>query len=132
MTKREIRTEWLKRLRSGEIQQTKEKLGSPEGSRCCLGVLCDIAVEQGVIEKPDVILNTTIGKEVLSYAGASGILPVQVAYWAGLRDTRGYSEILSEKGQYINLAVLNDSGASFHEVANTIEQCSDLFGDGDI
>lgn len=49
MTPQEARALWVERLESGAIQQGYNQLADGE-LRCCLGVLCDIAVEQGVIE----------------------------------------------------------------------------------
>jgi hypothetical protein len=43
----DIREEWLKRLRSGRYQKGRHSLRA-SGRHCCLGVLCDIAVDQGV------------------------------------------------------------------------------------
>ena len=45
----EIRAMWTAALRSGGIPQTKSKLRGGEDARCCLGVLCDLAVAGGVI-----------------------------------------------------------------------------------
>lgn len=98
---------WLDALRSGEYQQAKEVLarvdpdtGEVEGF-CCLGVLCDLAVKEGVIPAPvlvDRYENKTgigdkdryrygdpYGPEIRSTSTAE--LPVAVKEWAGLYDT---------------------------------------------
>lgn len=53
----EIKTEWIKRLKSGDYVQGQERLkrtmefkGQPECSYCCLGVLCDILQDKGLGE----------------------------------------------------------------------------------
>jgi hypothetical protein len=55
--KRKIRDGWASRLESGRYMQAREVLREPdvttdqcveEGGRCCLGVLCDYAIEEGV------------------------------------------------------------------------------------
>jgi hypothetical protein len=49
MTPQEARALWIERLESGTIQQGFGQLAAGQ-RRCCLGVLCDIAVEKGVID----------------------------------------------------------------------------------
>jgi len=46
----EIKTEWLSRLKSGDYVQGTGHL-CKNGNHCCLGVLAEIAVEQGLITK---------------------------------------------------------------------------------
>ena len=43
--KKEIAEKWVAKLRSGEIKQGTGFLRRSTGERCCLGVLCDMAVE---------------------------------------------------------------------------------------
>ena len=47
--KQEIAEKWVERLRSGKITQCTSVLGRVTGARCCLGVLSDLAVEEGII-----------------------------------------------------------------------------------
>lgn len=48
----DIKDLWVRELRFGNISQLRAKLGDHTGARCCLGVLCDIAVEHGIIPPP--------------------------------------------------------------------------------
>lgn len=55
--KQEIIDRWIAKLRSGEytqtngfLQNTVDRLDRPVGY-CCLGVLCEIAVEDGILSK---------------------------------------------------------------------------------
>jgi hypothetical protein len=118
MTKAEIKAEWVKRLRSGTINQTKYYLGLESGSRCCLGVLCDIAVDEGIIEKP--IITIGLGKVqagCLEYSGTRGSLPNEVCNWAGVSKDGDISQM------HCSLQYLNDStNKSFSEIADIIEQ----------
>lgn len=41
---------WANRLESGRVTQGRGKLGLLDGSRCCLGVACDLAVDLGVLK----------------------------------------------------------------------------------
>ena len=104
----EIAEAWVRRLEKGDIIQTTGRLGTPRGARCCLGVLCDMAVEQGIIPKPEVFANH------LSYDGESGILPLAVQIWAGMQSVNG----THTEGQ--PLSVLNDEGTSFKPIAGVI------------
>jgi hypothetical protein len=116
MTKQEIKTEWLKRLRSGDITQTQGVLGRTDGSRCCLGVLCDIAVEEKVVQKQ-------VSPEIstITYNFNSGFLPEVVREWVGM--TSSYGKIPT-KGT--DLATINDSrGTPFSRIADIIEENSD-------
>lgn len=46
--KQDIKELWVQRLESGHVPQAREMLADEAGGRCCLGVLCDIAIEQGI------------------------------------------------------------------------------------
>jgi hypothetical protein len=50
----EVKAEWLKELRSGNYAQGSGYLRLSNGEFCCLGILCEIAVKQGVIPEPEV------------------------------------------------------------------------------
>jgi hypothetical protein len=115
MTKQEIKTEWLRRLRSGTIPQTRGALGRTDGSRCCLGVLCDIAVEEKVVEtRVEAYTDTII------YDSFSGVTPLTVMTWAGMASRAGN---ITTKGT--SLGDINDSGTSFSTIADIIEENSD-------
>lgn len=86
----EIKDRWLEKLESGEYDQTSGELRNDEGY-CCLGVLCEVAVEDGVIERGEEVGYLT------AYAGyyssksdvpfiENSTLPKEVVEWAGLED----------------------------------------------
>jgi hypothetical protein len=105
---------WLERLRSG-LPQTQERLtrvaddGTVVG-HCCLGVLCEIAVEQGVVQ------NKTVHAGVITYDGEWLFLPDAVARWAGVH---GEGFLYDRNDSLTNL---NDGGASFETIADVIDQ----------
>ena len=112
-----IKANWLKALRSGRFVQgsgtlkyysVKEK----QFQHCCLGVLCELATEAGVIEasQPDMGMNRH------HFDGNTSTLPQSVMNWAGLLDTNPTIE-----GDR-SLAGMNDGGASFSTIADAIEQ----------
>ena len=94
--KHDIAERWVAKLRSGEIEQGTGYLGRSEGERCCLGVLCDMAVEEGVIPPPVMERgNMSSGGFALLYSqteisnGEYGVLPEAVVTWAQMKSTSG-------------------------------------------
>jgi hypothetical protein len=126
---KKIKDEWVKRLESGKIKQATGNLAIGE-TRCCLGVLCDIAVEQGLITKK------TTGEElgeptyddiddseiVWYYDGSDEILPESVRQWAGLDDDSPAVEIGNLTVKSKRLADINDEGSTFKEIAELIKK----------
>lgn len=112
----EIKSEWTTALRSGEYEQGTGMLRSADDKFCCLGVLCDLAVQNGVIPKPDVCFEDETAHEYLYGADQlGGILPSELVKWAGLE-----SHSPSVGGD--NLSHLNDGGTPFPEIADLIER----------
>lgn len=101
----QIKTEWVKRLRSGDYKQGMGSLNA-DNKFCCHGVLCEIAVENNIIEPP-----VDIGHYVMAYGEYSGMPPITVRRWARLGDF-----------EVTQLAKLNDKGWSFNEIADYIEK----------
>ena len=98
-----IKQLWVTALRSGQYRQGRGILRSTDGAHCCLGVLCDLhAKETGTLWYYD-------------YLGAFKWLPRQVADWAGLSSPD--PDILGS-----TLSRMNDSGATFREIADIIER----------
>ena len=114
---------WVAALRSGEYKQGRKTLQSKEGF-CCLGVACDLAVKAGL---PIIVgtrnINTDFGtgiKEVITYDGKPDYLPPIVQKWLGLSTASGgYKDG--------NLAIQNDFGSSFAEIADIIENHPEMF-----
>lgn len=121
---------WVAALRSGHYRQGIHSLNR-NGQFCCLGVLCELAME----ELPE--LERTVHEEtgVVTYDGSTQVLPVRVAEWLGFlindsRDPEGYAGywpnplVISspDYGSARSLAEMNDSGMSFHMIADAIER----------
>jgi hypothetical protein len=133
----EKKTAWLEALRSGDYAQGRNRLavrpwsadGNTAPKYCCLGVLCDLAVKDGVGEWEDL-------RGAFEYRGPDGkgaeyYLPLSVVRWAGLPedDNPNTSErdssnpkCTDDDGESTHLGSLNDNGLSFEEIANIIEE----------
>lgn len=74
---------WVDALRSGEFQQGSGRL-SVDGTYCCLGVACEVAIREGVpVEKTRVGASGQY-KKVYRYDETALFLPVAVQDWLGL------------------------------------------------
>jgi hypothetical protein len=125
-----IKARWIERLLSGEIEQGRDVLSRADGKKCCLGVLCDIAVDAGITEA-----RSTLGGPDEYYAKTAFDdfsdtgLPEAVSRWAGL-PVSDEAAIINELGgpevwipaARNSLAALNDSGLTFDQIADLIEQ----------
>lgn len=100
----EVKRQWVEALRSGKYKQGRGRLATPEGYYCCLGVLCEISPVKGVVDGYGVY-----------YDGYGHHLPPRVQEWAGLS---------SENPTLVRqqAATLNDTGYSFLEIADLIEE----------
>lgn len=121
----DIKKRWLEALRSGEYEQGREALCS-DGKYCCLGVLSDLAVEDG-IAKWQAPQNYSYSNDY-SIAGESAFLTDSIALWAGLSSVE--PSVIFE-GQEKCLHELNDGDfatnckrepLNFNELADLIEE----------
>lgn len=121
----EIKAAWVKALRSGDYEQGQHYLSYTDwgGQRrmCCLGVLCDLAVQQGVIPPPRVDHH---GRDLYGVRYGSNIsLPPEVMAWAGVESTEGdLPTTLHNSAGATCLSGLNDTGSTFDEIADVIEE----------
>jgi len=133
----QVKKMWLDALRSGEYKQGQNVLhayNSVGDERfCCLGVLCDIAVKHNVVARseeaktnyPEIDGYNTAG---FSYGWQSAMvdLPVEVIKWAGLPICDGDPLVVVNWDDDIegekNISTLNDSGWSFSDIADIIEE----------
>ena len=133
--KQEIKELWINALLSGEYQQGTGLLCNAEtnGEKfwCCLGVLTDLAIKNGVD------LDISMGHDMrhpnaIYFNGEAEKLPVKVQEWSGLNSLLGhysyedindfdYEEPETVAMLETTLAEDNDEGASFEELARTIE-----------
>lgn len=134
----EVLDELIKRLRSGQYKQGRSALrlrgvnGYPD-TYCCLGVLCEMAVENGAATRspadPD---DSTYWYGYGEGGDTSNIyLPNGVVDWAGIvsdieKESSMDDYYYEQKGyfgesKFDSLAVMNDDGKTFPEIADWME-----------
>lgn len=115
-----VKKKWLEALRSGKYPQGRSVLRNTGEQFCCLGVLCELAVEAGVatVERP-----RDENAYVYSSAGdrQCGVLPAGVSAWAGLNAGNPLVSIKEGPDNLRTLSALNDGGTTFGQIANYIE-----------
>jgi len=114
--KPEIAKIWCESLLSGEYEQGWSSL-SFGGKYCCLGVLCELAIKNGVN-----VIKKNVQSEPVNYNDCAGVLPTKVKEWAGMKTVLG--EYLEETG-VTSLAGKNDGGMIFAEIAKIIQARSE-------
>lgn len=108
--------EWTDALRSGRYRQGRGYLRTTpipneDPQFCCLGVLCDL-------HKDELIEDVNPYTAVQSYNGEESQLPQKLQDKFGISETGRLAESITAK----NLASLNDSGFTFDEIAEIIEE----------
>lgn len=114
----EIKQKWLEALRSDNYAQGTGWL-KRDDCFCCLGVLCDLySKETGHKWEPSIIED---GPD--KFISEGQVLPTIVREWAGLENCNPEvktSDCNTE--QSTSIAELNDSGASFEDLAEIIKE----------
>lgn len=108
-TQEKARRMWVRALRSGKYHWGKEQLHPTDDKHCCLGVLCEVAIKQGVIT---------------SYNPHTSYLPTAVKKWVGLNSTN--RDFYAPRYRIDTLAELNDESKRnpFKQIARMIENKS--------
>ena len=141
-----VRTRWLTALRSGDYRQGVGYLGYRDGAGdlafCCLGVLCELAVDAGVVARHDVdgrfyygdATDGPLDPDTTHVDVYDTDLPPVVREWAGLRpeDANPVLDDVADVGD-VSMVDLNDGASaapgiraveprSFDEIADLIER----------
>lgn len=107
----ENRAKWVAALRSGEYQQGKQELRTDQGSYCCLGVACVVAIADGVEDRWPDDGGFTWDEQ----------LPRSVRDWLGLASRAG--DLVAEiEGRKHLIALNDDAEFTFAQIASVIEQ----------
>lgn len=114
----EIKKKWTDALRSGKYEQGYNRLkniilvseGKDLVTHCCLGVLCELAVEEKICYENDRYFGSK--EHVLSWDA----LPKAVSFWAELDDS---DPVVEDR----HLSIWNDRyQKSFNEIADLIDE----------
>jgi hypothetical protein len=118
----EVKRKWVAALRSGEYRQGEGALHNldTDGNHrfCCLGVLTDLAIKDGVVE------DWALGNKAnLQCEGQVAYLPEPVAIWAVGDPLLALCDFHVEvAGEHNTLAGCNDDGYTFEQIADIIEE----------
>jgi regulator of RNase E activity RraB len=115
----DVKKKWVAALRSGEYTQGRDCLyNADNGKFCCLGVLCDIAVNENVIDCDGTMDDEFIGV-LYTFDAEAYELPYQVQEWAGLESS---NPCVVYNKDILSIATLNDDKRhTFNELADIIE-----------
>src|SRR5690242_8245480 len=105
--RQDIALDWADRLESGKYPQGRFAL-QRNGMFCCFGVLAEMAVEAGAIEKTP---KAHWAGEEYAYDGDACGVTANVQKWSGMVGTEGKLD------EETNLMDMNDTGFSFVEIA---------------
>lgn len=148
--KPEVKKLWLDALRSERYAQAQKRLMKPEyegkPKACCLGVLCDVMMKEGLIEGEWKSVSL-MGETRLSFVtpnGSNTLLPpedviraafdmpkeafdrsvvtVHRTFATKLRNNSKFCRGVLLDDHDARLFELNDNGASFAEIADIIEE----------
>lgn len=128
---KEIQKQWINALKSGQYNHGIHRLhqvGRTKDSAqfCCLGVLCELAVEAGVIKRCDdyILIDSKSGVHSIGYINSAGkvfhgFLPPEVGEWAGLHH---FQNVFWDKDNVTrHLAVVNDNAGSYEPAIKEIK-----------
>lgn len=136
----EIKARWIAALRSGEFAQGAGWLrtdGDDESRYCCLGVLCEMATQDGTIPPfsprdgyggqftmPSLLVRawSNADRNDIPYGNRDWLVAVDDATKAAMSP----AAVLEIVNGTASVAVLNDDGFTFEQIANLIE-ADDLF-----
>lgn len=117
----DIKEKWVENLLSGKYKQGKECLRLDNNTFCCLGVLCNLYIEEN---KKEWSINTD---GIYSFESEVGCLSDTVLEWAGLPTVSPlcsgiFRDLVHIDKLETNLAEINDNGRSFDEIAEIIKE----------
>jgi hypothetical protein len=107
-----VKKKWVAALKSGKYKQGKCSLKNTDNTYCCLGVLCEVFIDEG--NELDV---RTTENNVVEYNGQTSYPPTAVREWAGICHVSGHAS----SANYC-VAAVNDTADSFTPSIEYIEQ----------
>lgn len=128
MANKENMQKWIDALLSDRFKQGSGKLkAKSEGvvRHCCLGVTCEVAMENGVALEIGVHSELYMGADAAFYTfeGQSGFLPAKVQHWLGIDTTNPTVGYADQEGHPLRATFANDEcHYSFKEIANGLKE----------
>jgi hypothetical protein len=124
----EIAEKWATALESGKYTQGIGAL-QQNNKHCCLGVLCELAVDEGIIQPPTLDLDV-YSEESYRYGShqttwSIETLPDEVIEWAEMNSNEGIIDTNIDDRHYVSLIEMNDDGISFKKIAEKIREHED-------
>ena len=113
-----VKEKWLEALRSGEYKQVDGFLRTRSDGYCCLGVLSQIASDEGVVDQPKEVNGAYRWTNENGASNNMYLLP-EVMEWAGLDS---HSGSITTEDYHLSLSQKNDEGTPFSEIADLIEK----------
>lgn len=107
---------WVDALRSGEYKQGEGRLARVDNTYCCLGVVCELAIKNGL----DVVKQIYTIDSCYSYDDEPSFLPLKVREWLGFNSSDTHGKLSSSI--HPSLTSANDSGVAFNQIADLIER----------
>jgi hypothetical protein len=119
----EIAEKWVTALESGEYTQGFGVL-QQDGKYCCLGVLCELAVKEGIIQPPTLDIDNSYQYGSFE-TWSTETLPDEVIEWAQMNSNEGMISLNYDDKSYCSLIDMNDSRVSFKQIAEKIREHKD-------
>ena len=117
--KPKVKKMWVDALRSGKYRQGHDVLRNASGECCALGVLCELAVEVGVITRTD----EDGGPSKYGECGLTAMPPLSVMEWADLPQSNPVVFLYPDTDEVAYLSDLNDKHEfPFTTIADYIEE----------
>lgn len=116
----EIKQRWVTALTDGSRTQGRQRLKRADGPMCCLGVLCDLAEQDGIVVSRRLDGNSSwIYRSVTDARDESRVyLPDAVMKWAGLSSVEPFVDYDERR---FSLTELNDHyQLTFSQIAEII------------
>jgi hypothetical protein len=119
----EIADKWIIALESGEYTQGVGAL-KENNKYCCLGVLCELAVKEGIIQPPTLDMDDTY-QYGSHQTWSTETLPDEVIEWAQMNSNEGIIGSYVQGDEYYSLMQMNDNGCSFNQITEKIREHKD-------
>lgn len=119
------RAKWVAALRSGQYQQTTGMLrGYDNVAFCCLGVACEVAAVDGIVEWVEQEETEGYREIGSTFLATNEVLPAAVVEWLGLAASASAGDTVERHSDrdIESLAELNDELKwDFNRIADLIE-----------